>query len=239
MSLPESAPPSRPAVAAHQRDLSEAEFAELGGLLAAIPEPLDPFVLDEADGFIAGIAVQAAAVPSDQWLRFVFDAEGHRWGEDEPSPERARASTLLVRREQAVRSALAEFGSFDPWLADAADADDPVTATVAPWVAGFLSALDVFPLDDADEQVEGVVSRLERYLTTPMPDRPPSIDTAITDVMLGVFALYQRSEQRRYRVEPVQRDAPKVGRNEPCPCGSGRKFKQCHGAPGGAAGAGP
>ncbi len=28
---------------------------------------------------------------------------------------------------------------------------------------------------------------------------------------------------------PVVRDAPKVGRNDPCPCGSGKKFKQCHG----------
>jgi preprotein translocase subunit SecA len=29
--------------------------------------------------------------------------------------------------------------------------------------------------------------------------------------------------------QPVQRDAPKVGRNDPCPCGSGKKFKHCHG----------
>jgi preprotein translocase subunit SecA len=28
---------------------------------------------------------------------------------------------------------------------------------------------------------------------------------------------------------PQQREAPKVGRNDPCPCGSGKKFKQCHG----------
>ena len=27
----------------------------------------------------------------------------------------------------------------------------------------------------------------------------------------------------------VVRTSPKVGRNEPCPCGSGRKYKQCHG----------
>jgi preprotein translocase subunit SecA len=27
----------------------------------------------------------------------------------------------------------------------------------------------------------------------------------------------------------VRRDAPKVGRNEPCPCGSGKKFKSCCG----------
>jgi preprotein translocase subunit SecA len=30
-------------------------------------------------------------------------------------------------------------------------------------------------------------------------------------------------------VTPYVRDAPKVGRNEPCPCGSGKKYKQCHG----------
>lgn len=29
--------------------------------------------------------------------------------------------------------------------------------------------------------------------------------------------------------ETIVRAAPKVGRNDPCPCGSGKKFKQCHG----------
>jgi len=29
---------------------------------------------------------------------------------------------------------------------------------------------------------------------------------------------------------PFVRGERKVGRNEPCPCGSGRKFKHCHGA---------
>ena len=29
---------------------------------------------------------------------------------------------------------------------------------------------------------------------------------------------------------PVVRDAPKVGRNDPCPCGSGKKYKKCCGA---------
>jgi len=29
--------------------------------------------------------------------------------------------------------------------------------------------------------------------------------------------------------QQVVRDAPKVGRNDPCPCGSGKKYKQCHG----------
>jgi len=31
----------------------------------------------------------------------------------------------------------------------------------------------------------------------------------------------------RYSTTPIRRTAPKVGRNEPCPCGSGKKFKKC------------
>jgi len=29
--------------------------------------------------------------------------------------------------------------------------------------------------------------------------------------------------------KPFIREGKKVGRNEPCPCGSGKKYKQCHG----------
>jgi preprotein translocase subunit SecA len=31
-------------------------------------------------------------------------------------------------------------------------------------------------------------------------------------------------------IKTVRRDEPKVGRNDPCPCGSGKKYKKCHGA---------
>ena len=31
------------------------------------------------------------------------------------------------------------------------------------------------------------------------------------------------------KVRTIRRDAPKVGRNDPCPCGSGKKYKKCHG----------
>ena len=43
-----------------------------------------------------------------------------------------------------------------------------------------------------------------------------------------------RRERRRQaapgEAKPVRRDQPKVGRNDPCPCGSGKKYKKCHGA---------
>ena len=31
-------------------------------------------------------------------------------------------------------------------------------------------------------------------------------------------------------IKTVRREEPKVGRNDPCPCGSGKKYKKCHGA---------
>ncbi|MBK7240517.1 MAG: SEC-C domain-containing protein [Flavobacteriales bacterium] len=34
--------------------------------------------------------------------------------------------------------------------------------------------------------------------------------------------------QKRQPIEPV-RVEKKIGRNDPCPCGSGKKYKQCHG----------
>jgi preprotein translocase subunit SecA len=37
------------------------------------------------------------------------------------------------------------------------------------------------------------------------------------------------------KIEPIRNNGPKVGRNDPCPCGSGKKYKHCHGKPGMAA----
>jgi preprotein translocase subunit SecA len=38
-----------------------------------------------------------------------------------------------------------------------------------------------------------------------------------------------RQQQTASRSAPVVNQLPKVGRNDPCPCGSGKKYKQCHG----------
>jgi preprotein translocase subunit SecA len=32
------------------------------------------------------------------------------------------------------------------------------------------------------------------------------------------------------KLEPLRRAEPKIGRNDPCPCGSGKKYKKCCGA---------
>ncbi|HDR03620.1 MAG TPA: preprotein translocase subunit SecA [Candidatus Marinimicrobia bacterium] len=42
----------------------------------------------------------------------------------------------------------------------------------------------------------------------------------------------QARAAQRGKAQPYKRDGEKVGRNDPCPCGSGKKFKHCHGANG-------
>ncbi|MCB9422649.1 MAG: preprotein translocase subunit SecA [Ardenticatenaceae bacterium] len=44
---------------------------------------------------------------------------------------------------------------------------------------------------------------------------------------------YQVVKREKGKGVELRRDAPKVGRNDPCPCGSGKKYKQCHGRAGG------
>lgn len=36
-------------------------------------------------------------------------------------------------------------------------------------------------------------------------------------------------EDKKENHTPIRRDHPKIGRNDPCPCGSGKKYKNCHG----------
>lgn len=57
----------------------------------------------------------------------------------------------------------------------------------------------------------------------------PQVTTTMTTSGGGAPAPANREVQLP-KIAPVVREYPKVGRNEPCPCGSGKKFKNCHGA---------
>jgi preprotein translocase subunit SecA len=56
----------------------------------------------------------------------------------------------------------------------------------------------------------------------PLPPAPPPSPSSAGSERL-------RPSPEQEAVAPYVREQPKVGRNEPCPCGSGKKFKQCHG----------
>ncbi|MCA9764760.1 MAG: SEC-C domain-containing protein, partial [Gemmatimonadetes bacterium] len=43
------------------------------------------------------------------------------------------------------------------------------------------------------------------------------------------MTLSRGEEEEEKKKQPI-RNTAKVGRNDPCPCGSGKKYKKCHGA---------
>jgi uncharacterized protein len=76
---------------------------------------------------------------------------------------------------------------------------------------------------ETDEERE-IVAVMDRELPL------ATLDAAIEDLVAAVADLSDLTHHLRYKVDTVRRDTPKVGRNDPCPCGSGKKYKHCHGA---------
>ena len=71
---------------------------------------------------------------------------------------------------------------------------------------------------------------------TPGAARGPSLSFGHADSTGAGFAgaaadqaAAMRAQGTEGKVETIRREKPKVGRNQPCPCGSGKKYKNCHG----------
>jgi len=233
-------------------DLTDAELDELDGLLQATPEPCAPLDVLMLDGYLVGVQVQPRVVLSDEWLAPVFDLEGRALPPDADPRWLARCRSLIERRQQALNAAISEDGWFDPLIVDLereppASEYDPVQSTVSrallPWAAGFHWAQEQFHdlADLEDDAVASALARIYRHLpaetdedreVVAVLDREhplATLDDGIEDLVLAAVDLWDLTQRRRFHVQPVQREGPKVGRNDACPCGSGMKFKQCHG----------
>ncbi|MEE8428240.1 MAG: SEC-C metal-binding domain-containing protein, partial [Gammaproteobacteria bacterium] len=84
-------------------------------------------------------------------------------------------------------------------------------------VTGYLSTVRV----RAEEDVEAVEQQRRRRV-------PMEFQHATANAMEGGGASEESAESETPHT-PFVRDEPKVGRNESCPCGSGKKYKHCHG----------
>jgi len=92
----------------------------------------------------------------------------------------------------------------------------------------------------ADEAIKGVfrvVIEHQPAEQVPVPAGAPVFEPIPTGQLLPQAASPRRPQQLHTNrgedgeaAKPVHRDQPKVGRNELCPCGSGKKYKKCHGA---------
>jgi len=125
----------------------------------------------------------------------------------------------------------------------------PLPAYAQVWALGFMYAVESWPEDwlpprdpDAarmlDTALEDIVALTEGDAGEPAvsmysEEGPPSVSNQRLDAVgAGIWAVYALRQMWRSmgpRVDPV-RKAPEPGRNDPCPCGSGKKYKKCHGA---------
>ncbi|MBL4577663.1 MAG: SEC-C domain-containing protein, partial [Flavobacteriales bacterium] len=79
---------------------------------------------------------------------------------------------------------------------------------------------------DTVKEVQGPKRTDYSQVTTGRADLPEVVQASNPEQQASQPGQPQGAPQQR--VQPVRVDK-KVGRNEPCPCGSGKKFKQCHG----------
>ena len=89
-------------------------------------------------------------------------------------------------------------------------------------IVQYLFKLQPVAREEAAEDVDGRARRARRA-RSPLPAR-----RAPSNVNYSYGAAASGGQDAK--VETVQRNQPKVGRNDPCPCGSGKKYKKCHGA---------
>jgi preprotein translocase subunit SecA len=86
-------------------------------------------------------------------------------------------------------------------------------------------------MDRVEDQVVQYLFRLELRQAQPQQRRVVQAREvkAETSALAGERPEAQRSPGSGTPTT-VRRSTPKVGRNDPCPCGSGKKYKKCHGA---------
>ncbi len=125
--------------------------------------------------------------------------------------------------------------------------DLPAYAQV--WALGFMYAIESWPEDwlpprdptaaeMLDTALQDIVALTEDdhgecAISMYSEEGPPSVSNerleGVAAAIWGVYALRQVWRSIGPRIEPV-RKAAGPGRNDPCPCGSGKKYKKCHGA---------
>jgi uncharacterized protein len=232
--------------------LTDADINEIDLLLAAVPAPYETVDAVILDGYLAGVLVQPVVLQPEDWLPPIFGTEGMPEGgiAGWTQAQHDKLISLITRRKDEMLRGILEEGWFDPIIPLIEDDDGKVLEGkdalegVGYWAAGFEWALANFQqleeaaLPGVPDLLDSIWRHLpeqdetQQAMTKALDDEHPlkNIDEAIEALVFDVVDLAQMGVAERLKVETVVRDQPKVGRNDPCPCGSGRKYKQCHGA---------
>lgn len=223
--------------------LSEQKLDRLDDLLLDMPD--GTMLLSELDGFLTGIILCPLEIASAEWLPLI-------WGEgEEPQGSLFQQADLL---KEATGLIMTHFNGLSAKLESPSHEISPEFCYSygseieeilwESWVVGFFDALrlrlDAWTevLDSANEDAIASLSMLSALEAIDSDDSEFSreeqenlIELAPGLIPFSITGLNKwRLSQRQGPPKAPVKLHEKLGRNDPCPCGSGKKFKKCCGA---------
>ncbi len=220
-----------------QLPLSEAELEQLANLLNDLHE--DAMNLEMLDGFFAALICCPELVPPNEYLPHIFGAD-FSFSNVEQANE---IIGLMMRHWNAIASDLLRTLDFDDIYLPVLLQDEDGTAHANDWANGFMYGVGLRP-----QSWKELIANEENFAlmlpimilhhehdpdpTTRSPElTPEKREKILTSMIANLTHIYRHFEPHRkaqsVALMPIRRETVKVGRNDPCPCGSGRKFKHC------------
>lgn len=215
-------------------ELSESQL-RLDSMLGELGE--DGMTLSQVDGYLCGIAASPDPIAPEEWLPLI-------WGGDDfdvPSVDQAELIALVSARYDEINAELAE-ERYEPLYEVDDDNDTDVLWEI--WIIGFeaamslrLAAWEKLLKSHKESQAQEAAFAVMSLLGATDPDldeaeqRDPEFIAFVQDaprIIPDIVATLYRAHRLATPQIPIRSDA--VGRNDPCPCGSGEKYKRCHGA---------
>ena len=200
----------------------------------------EPMLLTELDGFLTGISVSPEAILPAEWLQGVWGSDDSGVAPfDDPLDVQWFADAVMARHAEIARD-LAR-GKLRP-IFDVDERNGDVLWEL--WIDGFAEAMALRPdawdavANGDDPDAAAALESLSTLVAIARNESPlDSIevnafeDRATTDLVDGVQRLHL-ARSRRQTDSPAQAigaASVKIGRNDPCSCGSGKKSKRCCG----------
>ena len=203
--------------------------------------PLDePMLLTELDGFLTGILISPDPVMPAEWMQDVWGAdEGGLAPFEDPLDVQWFTDAVMAQLNEIVRN-LAR-GKLQP-IFDVDERNGDVLWEL--WLDGFAQAMALRPdgwaalaagedtdAADAAEQLTMLIAVARNESSLDSVQINAVQDDAPADLVDAVLRLHAAKLRRgdAPSVVPIGARSTKIGRNEPCRCGSGKKFKRCCG----------
>lgn len=194
----------------------------------------DEGILDVSglDGFLTALASGPNVIVPSRWLPAMWGAAEPSWQSTDQFQE---IFGLIVRHQNSIAATLLhDPQAFEPMFCER-EVEGKSYLLVDEWCHGYMRgvALDAYAWSASDADIEEFLRPIQLWGTEAGWLRIDAMSDADKTrernaIPQSVRALYEYWLGRRaLQSAPARRAAPKVGRNDPCPCGSGKKYKHC------------